>query len=382
MGALIFSICGCKRGQPVMLESDYDTNEWIRGFSNICRNENGYYIISTDFLYVVDADKNVTPLCNKADCNHMNVDCNAYIKNALTQTVWYDGNNIYVVAGMKAAKYALYKINQDGSGNEKVCDLFQASGTSGILVTSYFYKNYMYYVSALQTAAEARAGRMNPKLYRVELKNSAKPELIYEADTEDVFETSIGRCIFDGDYMYVALIKSTETGIDNSSELYRYSLTENRLELVIDHFVSNYFVKGDVIYYTSADGIHTYSINEKKDEIFYGDPRFCSTMLFDGEYIYLDDSWYQSTLDDSGEQDDTIFVLDMSGNIIQEISVPEHGMELFGDGNEIIVREIKSINEENRSYNAEVFHFWDKSQIKNGTSEWIELEIEETNVVE
>ena len=385
---LLCSIFGCTKEQNVSEENEYNINAWERGVSNICRSEQGYYAISADFLYVIDENKNATPLCNKADCDHMNVDCNAYVKNALTQTVWYDGNNIYVVAGMKAGKYALYKMNADGSGNEKICDLFQSIGARGISVITYFYKNYMYYTAALQTAEEALTGRMNPKLYRVELRQGAESELIYEF--EEGSNASIGRCIFnedseyiDEDNMYIVLIKYTDTGEDNSSALYRYSLTENKLEIVIDHFVSNYFMKDDMIYYTSTDGIHKYDIKEKTDEIFYEDPRFCSTMIFDGKYIYLDDSWYQSYIADSEVENDTIFALDLSGNVVQEISVPEHGMELYWDGSEIIERELKLVNEENRSYNTEVFHFFDKSQIGNGANEWTELEImEEVNIME
>ena len=286
MGTFFLCVgCGEKKTDGLNSSNEFNINAWQRVGDQVCRADDGYYIFCEDFLYTTDGTDTV-PLCNKADCNHKNKDCNAYLSGAQEQTVWYDGKHIYAVGKKGGNTYSVYEINKDGSGSKKLCNLFQASGYGGTGIMCSYKDGYIYYRMSLQDIEDIKIGRITNKIYRTRLESGAEPELIYENQEDEKTMTVTGAMYFYGDDMYVTISTySMDSGNMNTAQLYRYSTKENKLELFLDRYVGNFFIEADVLYYTSSDGIHKYSLNGETDEMFCKNPMFSEELYFDGEYI-------------------------------------------------------------------------------------------------
>lgn len=379
---LVINFLGCENKKTEINENDrasYSTNVWERGISKICKSNSGYYAFSGDFIYTVENQK-MYPLCNKADCEHNTIDCNAYLKKAQQQTIWYDGEGIYVIGMGKNGTYSLYKISTDGSGSEKLSDIFQTTGMKSFSIASYFNGNYMYYKLTLRDAADIAAGSYSDKLYRIELKSKAQPELVYEnKDGESKNSTAIGKCYFYDGYIYMTIIKFNDE--NTSYGLYRYSIENNTMELFLSRYMSYYFITDDILYYTDDAGIHKYSLDGTIDELFYENPKFCGAMIYDGTNIYLDDSWYQSKQETHSDMFN-IYILNMDGVLLKECSVNWEREPLYGDGEDIIMQGEDIVNENDSSWRVRQFYFYDKSQIGAEQDEWICIEQREISDLE
>ena len=337
---LVINFLGCENKKTEINENDrtsYSTNVWERGISKICKSDSGYYAFSGDFIYTVENQK-MYPLCNKADCEHNTIDCNAYLKKAQQQTIWYDGEGIYVIGMGK---------------NDKL---------------------------TLRDAADIAAGSYSDKLYRIELKSRAQPELVYETkDGESQNSTAIGKCYFYDGYIYMTIIKFNDE--NTSYGLYRYSIENNAMELFLSRYMSYYFITDDILYYTDDAGIHKYSLDGTIDEFFYENPKFCGAMIYDGTNIYLDDSWHQSKQETHSDMFN-IYILNMDGVLLKECSVNWEREPLYGDGEDIIMQGENIVNENDSSWRVRQFYFYDKSQIRTEQDEWICIEQKEVSDLE
>ncbi|MDY3728287.1 MAG: hypothetical protein SO015_09065 [Wujia sp.] len=363
--------CGEKKTNS---SEEYDINVWEKGVANICKSENGYYAVSGEFIYTIE-NEGIYPLCNKADCDHKNKECNAYLRKVCEQTIWYDGEHIYAVASEKSGKFSVYEINADGSGSSRICDVFQTTGgVAGYSISCAYKDNYIYYDLELPTAEDARTGQYSGRLYRLRLESGAEPELIYESsDDKKKISTSVGRLYFYGDDLYTVVLKYENSGDGRWCELYRYSTKEDTFEMVLDRFMSHYFMKDDILYYTSEDGIHKYAFDGSVDELLVENPEFCGVAIFDGTYMYVDDEWYQCQQEKHSDKKN-IYVLDLSGNIIKKITTDWEMEVLYGDGESIVETRKDPVNTENGSWFVDNFYFYDKAQIITDQDEWTCIE--------
>lgn len=366
-------VCGaCKAVTKNTTEKNYDINMWTKGNADICRSENGYYVAGENFIYTIE-NGTVMALCNKADCAHADKNCNAYLNNIQSQTIWYDGSKLFVVAGEVGGKYYIYELETDGSGSKKVCELFQTTGVKSFALECSYKEGYAYYVLELQTTSDITRGVYSQRLYRTKLEVGANPELIYENEDKSV-STSLGRCYFYENDMYVVINKRTTSGEKNSSALYRYSIKTNTIELFLDKYVSYYFVTDDILYYTTSDGIHKYNLNDKTDTIFYEEPVFCSSMCFDGKYIYLSDEWYWMTQEEHTDKVN-IYILNLDGKLCKILSLDWGSNIFYGDGSCLVVKNIYD-PQGGSPYSTSKYSFYDKEQIENGGEEWTSVEME------
>ncbi|MCI7274978.1 MAG: hypothetical protein SO015_09085 [Wujia sp.] len=380
--AIIFLLSGCNRDEKGnMPTNEYKINAWDRANADVCSADEGYYVFCDDFLYTIN-ETTVTPLCNKADCNHKNEDCNAYLKGAQDYTIWYDGNHIYVVGGKGGNTYSVYEIKKDGSGSKKLCDLFEAAGYGGTGIMCSYKDGYAYYRISLQKMEDIKTGKITDRLYRIRLEAGAKPELIYENQDDENVMTVITSIYFYEKDVYVGISTyALDNGERNSSKLYRYSTTEDTFEPFLDQHAAYYFIEDNFLWYTSEDGIHKYDLKNNTDEIFNENPVFCDDMYFDGKYIYLTDVWYQQQQDEHSDKKN-IYVLDINGNQIKTISVDWTSWILFGDGNKIVVRDYYATNTDGESGGVDQYYFYDKSQIETEQDEWTCVEIKQIMNVE
>ena len=139
------------------LSFDYTTN-FQYYYSNlnginfpVTKSEKGYYVfLPNNYLYYIDRKSQAaTPLCNKPNCSHNSVDCNAYFNlfvNASGESAnivqYYDGN-LYIVVKDEDAMgnflgNILYKVTPDGSTREKLIE-FKDGISHWLIHKGYFY---------------------------------------------------------------------------------------------------------------------------------------------------------------------------------------------------------------------------------------------------
>ncbi len=270
----------------------------ISGASSIDKSQDGYYIAANGLVfYYAPEQKEAIPLCNKADCAHGADDfSNAYYCNAWCDsgyiTFWED--SIYYI-GRDGVSTGLYKMQADGSGSEKITDLYTYEDSYGgvnIGYLNYIYGNgYCYY----SHAAYDEEGAYRLYLMELALKRDAKPEVLMEIPCEnqvvDVVNMSVSShwvtCVcLDENGNYMAYV------IDSDSKEVKLKL-ENTLRVC---------VKDDVLYYlVQGEGIYRRSIGDSKGECLIPETTKNLMLGIDDDYIYLDWSRSAGIDDDSAK---------------------------------------------------------------------------------
>ena len=374
---ILMAVPACHSAEKETVVSGFDLNAWMKGISNICRGENGYYAISDDqnMIYTIDDEEGTAvPLCSKAECTHDTEDCNAYLgRSVLGWTIWYDGTHLYVVAARAATCY-LYEISLDGSGSREICALFKTTGASAYGLSPYYYDGYLYYAQMLQSATDVANGIYAQKLYRIRIENNAKPELICEnTENVDSVSSNIGRCFFYEDLMYFVLSCYANDGSSEATTLYRYHTKEDKLEKLGERYMAYYCVVDDVLYYTAENGIHQYNLNDGTEVMFYEDPALVSELIYDGQYFYASDKGYIRATEEESPDFYTMYVIDREGDLVDTIAIDWTWSFFYGDGNNLVAKGRRDLLEKEQS--ATQFYFYDKRQIGTDQDEWKMVEI-------
>ena len=88
---------------------------------NVAKGADGYYFIGKDhFIYYFDSEsQEIIALCGKADCNHNNSQCNAFIEplTYLPSSIYYHNGYLYLLKDV-AGNAILEQFNEDGSGRK------------------------------------------------------------------------------------------------------------------------------------------------------------------------------------------------------------------------------------------------------------------------
>ena len=182
--------------------------------------------LPNNLLYYIDREsQEATPLCNKPNCTHNSVDCNAYFNlfvNASSDTnnivQYYDGN-LYVVTKDEDDMgnflgNTLYKVTPDGSTREKLLEF--KDGISHWLI----HKDYFYYsqdkfaddidsYSVYDSFSIERCEVNNIKYEPEEIFNSKS----YSDNLRDTFQFTA----YD-DYIYVPVCPISEDEIKKQEE--------------------------------------------------------------------------------------------------------------------------------------------------------------------
>lgn len=352
----------------------YDTSQWEKGIADICRNEDGYYAAISDFIYYIDSERNVRALCNKADCSHDDAECNAYLLKTQPGSIWYNGNKIYAVATSHKGGYGLYQIEPDGSGMKELSKLFQAG--SGASVSTYYDDDAMYCRCEILSAADMQRGTFSDKLYRVELKEGAKPELLYEnPDGSKNVDTGVGVVCFLDDDAYVPILQFPRDGSGWESKLYRYDKTEDKMEVFLEDSPANMCIQGEWMYYQWGNTFCRSRVDGNEKTVLFEDEKLASSRIyFDGTYFYLSDSGYW----EERPANYTLSILKEDGTVVDQISFDSRWSFLCGDGEEL-VWELIDTNPEGVGF-LTTYYFYDKDQIGTGKADMESVEIADVDV--
>lgn len=231
----------------------------VAAASSLVKYDKGYYLASGGLVFYYQPENGeAIPLCNKADCTH----------------------------GRDSVSKGIYAMRTDGSGSDKVTDLYTYEDSyDGVNVgyLNYIYENgYCYY----SHAAYDEDGTYRLYLMRVELTKNAKPEVFFELPCDGMLMDVLGMtaskeiiactCLNEeGDYVSYVIDSSTAAVAAELEKTLRVYQKEDRLY---------YLVQGEGVY-TMALGENQGSclIPVEKENLLPG---------MDDDYIYLD--WSRS----------------------------------------------------------------------------------------
>ena len=127
-----------------------EESSWNTDVHGIAKVEGGYYFLQMKskgmclYFYDESVHKSI-PVCSKAECNHDNVQCNAFFLTSeyLSSPVHYYQGNIYLVK-VKNGMGVLTKIQPDGNEREEICELFPNANVTSVSMVFHDNAAYVY----------------------------------------------------------------------------------------------------------------------------------------------------------------------------------------------------------------------------------------------
>ncbi|MCR5636225.1 MAG: hypothetical protein K6F76_03475 [Clostridiales bacterium] len=293
---------------------------------NIVNAEDGYYFTEDgwNFLYYFDKEsKKVVPVCNMPNCDHNNNSCNAYLGDIRHYSgLWYYDENIYVI-GFSNGIMGLYQISKDGSTRKRSCDFLETGNEYSIITT--VHRGFAYF--------SINRGDNKAQVYQVELKENAKPKLIFEFEGIDACVDFVRGY---NENIYIAVSSYDDKSYEASTNsLYSYSIPKDAYDKIpIDDLCGHWtLIDDNTLIYRTPNAVMKYDLKADKPTEFYNEPLMPS---YDGRYIYLDnDVTLFREMAQGGDEYQidkrSIKVVDLSGKLIDEIKIKTDGMCYFGD---------------------------------------------------
>lgn len=157
-----FILCGCHESEELDIENtateQTESYDWVAGESPVVNQRMGlkragvnnadytiapngvYFMHNTDsvteegeiisfVLYSDYGSDTVIKLCGRADCDHSNSDCNAYIVGG--NNIYYHEGYLYAVSGRGDTGCSLIRMDVDGSNHVTVFDMNQFAQDQG-----------------------------------------------------------------------------------------------------------------------------------------------------------------------------------------------------------------------------------------------------------
>ena len=140
---VLFTGCSNKNDKNINLGNEDVKAQpyWNIYNQKITASEDGYYFLKKDFenggtyLRYIDANTMETIyVCNKAECKHDGIGCNAYFDNSyITTNIYYYKNYIYVLKNDESdGNVYLVKITADGNSRQKMFSLGTKMSGKGV----------------------------------------------------------------------------------------------------------------------------------------------------------------------------------------------------------------------------------------------------------
>lgn len=263
-------------------ETDAQTFFGNGSYSYVAGSENGYYCwegmnqngYGRLMFWDVSSGKYI-PLCNRPDCSHNEVDCNAYFNARGEAGDYFDRNyiqyyegNVYIVGYDTEKNVNLYRVAPDGSAWEKYMRLYRADlsvssedaqASVGTVQESWsvprvcIHRGYAYFDTNKEKI---------PHIWRIRL-GADEPEVVYEAVGE---HADIGALKAYGDYIFFSEDKFLDENYENyERKLYAYHVETGECSLVKKGVISAYVVQADAVYYILEAKLHRYSLTTGED---------------------------------------------------------------------------------------------------------------------
>lgn len=312
-------------------DGDLDVSQSYFAGHNVAKGESGYYFINAikKNIYYFDASTRQTiPLCGKAECNHNNSQCMAYVDGTLSEMfIFYNGGRLYWLVN-EGGKRILMQCEKDGSNHERVAPIciYDDDTTFECI----FVNGYIYFTENGGNTITDEA--KNVKLKRMSL-NDKKIEDVYAYTGKGAVIQGL-KGYSDDVYSYVTVVEETGNEIFKRSGkgLYVSSVKDNKTEKVVDENVADFCLDTKnkcLYYYVYSDGLYKVKDNNKEKIVKATEQTgFCS-LTFDGNYVYMDNSYWAFYSSHFMAQDydikETIWIYD-NGKLKTSIDMKEEKM--------------------------------------------------------
>ncbi len=378
---ICFSLCSCSANTiEVNLEQNSDSyiqNEdcqnYLGSFSTFVKVDDGYYFISGSMLFYYDTEKQEAyPVCDKANCNHSDSDCTAYLsplKFYPGMSIYYYNNALYLLGheddGLSHQQVYMYQISLDSFKQKKAAYLFD--GTSGISVVCTIHRGYIYFANGSGQMEETTA-----ELYRVKLgdtsENSAEKIFEFKAIGADIASLSA----YGNNLFFNTCSFEDEQGNGNKSVLNYINIHTLETKQIPERKYSHFADKNSVYYFSDENTVSRYDLNSNESEPFcsINGPCYISA---DNNYVYFDN--LQSIIVGRTKKEDRkIFVYDKEGNFVTEITPKNQKDDCYFGGDDIMIFKEVIAGELIESDGAKGYYVLDKSQLTSDNKQFIDME--------
>lgn len=313
------------------LSFDYTTN-FQYYYSNlnginfpVTKSEKGYYVfLPNNYLYYIDRKSQAaTPLCNKPNCSHNSVDCNAYFNlfvNASGESAnvvqYYDGN-LYIVVKDEDDMgnflgNILYKVTPDGSTREKLIE-FKDGISHWLIYKGYFYFSQDKFADDIDSYSVYDS--FSIKRYKINNIKSKPEEIFNSKNYSDNLRGTFQFTAYD-DYIYVPVLPISEDEIKKQEESGK---------VTVSTYQEFYSIN-----------INTIKINQiRNDE---GD--VCSPFFYNGQLTYLIDN-----SDTNGKF--KYFTSELDGSNPKFLTEMNYGDNLFANESQLYLQNFSEDTDEN-----------------------------------
>ena len=304
---------------------------------SVARGEYGYYYVTFGsggrkiLSYMDDETCELIPLCNNAQCDHVNSDCPAVFSD-YSEVVWYYKNHIYMIKFSSEGRAVLVQINPDGTDRKELFDIGSVPIDSADDYDLVFNNDCVYVYNNTGNCRLPETVQISIK--RFSLDNKINEDII-TSDEQSVLFNSVrayGDKVF-FTYSTTEFKKETKQNVMTGDGLYCYNESTGKTTKLIDKNISDYIIDTSdniIYYYVINEGLYKYKIKDKEENLIYKEERNSTLcyISFDEDYIYLDNTrWCLFTR--TADLTRTLYVLDKDGNVINTIET--RGRVLFGD---------------------------------------------------
>lgn len=322
-------------------------------FHQVAKSDKGYYFIrnksigrmkkSHEFLCFWDSSSGeCIELCGKAECDHKNENCDAYLgEHEYMMNIYFYQNKLYLIkrAGSRAI---LEEVNPDGTDRKEVGDVGIAG--EGIMSNRLSFCGDTVYIYDVSETDSMGSGNRTVHLYRMSLTDGKK-EVVYEY-TGVLAIIKYLRSY--GDNVYYIVDYKIENG-ENKDGIQQYKMagkglmqisgTTGEITNIIDEIVTDYAVdmeNNNLYYYVYAKGLYKKSMDTGKSELIYkadGSMASCC-MSYDGNNIYIDNEDWKSwghTYGGTPKYEKKYLMLDKQGKEIAELDMQSISRLIYGD---------------------------------------------------
>jgi len=263
---------------PENLKPDEYYTSFRQGESTISQ-----YLVTPYGMYNIDFERYIyysekgntkyVKLCNKPDCNHSTIDCNAYVGG---YSIGYYKDKIYY-----KTYNSLNCMDMDGSNHKRVKTLYEGYDNN----FGYFHNGYYYYIIT-KGGGIGTLGNDDNNLYRVKIDDNSEPEIVM---TDDII-LSLSMFLVVEDNIYLSTFNTVNI---SGSYLYSFSIETKTLSKTTDYWsdVGAAYHNKDYGYcYRPNEGIYEYTVATNDitlvKKIKFDNHGYCGARFY-SDYIYL-----------------------------------------------------------------------------------------------
>lgn len=278
-------ISGCGKGDTTAQGPDYVLEEDNQPGTSMMREfaegEKGYYMKTADaVLYFYDKESGKThPLCNKPQCTHEGLDCNAFFSGGAPK--YYKGD-IYALQSdiNEPNDIYLYRYKGDGSGKEKLYRVRHVEEGEGYseLFGCCIHRGYFYY---------EWNGEKESTLYRCALDKNSKEEVIETFSGLSEGQYLSGEVYAAGTKVYYAM----EHRKNHSTDLISYDIQSGETKKELEGIKNLYYytMDGTTLYYSTDEAVYEKDLETEKVSEFLKLPEGKAVALeIDENYLVMD----------------------------------------------------------------------------------------------